>query len=62
MPDSRRFKEDTIVNMTSLTLGKMTRSDAGEYSVTLKNAFGTATWTIKIIVLGLSLIVVFPLI
>jgi hypothetical protein len=52
MPDSRRFKEDIIVNMTSLSLSKVIRSDAGEYSVTLKNTFGSATWSIKLIVIG----------
>lgn len=56
MADSRRFKEDIIINMTSLTMSKVVRSDAGEYTVTLKNEFGSCTWSIKLIVMGMLLV------
>ena len=52
MPDLRRFKEDTIESMTSLTMAKVTKADAGEYSVTIENKHGKATFTIKLSVLG----------
>lgn len=52
LPDARRFKEDTIVNMTSLTMSKVQASDAGEYMLTLKNAHGSCSFSIKLTVLG----------
>ena len=52
MPDSRRFKDETIIGMTSLTMKQVTKTDAGDYSLSLENPFGKATFTIKLIVLG----------
>ena len=52
LPDRRRFKEDTIKNMTSLTMAKITKADVGDYSVTLSNKHGESTFTIKIAILG----------
>ena len=52
-PDSRRIKEETIHGMTSLTMAKVIRKDAGPYKVTLENDFGKAELTIKLIVQGM---------
>ena len=52
LPDSRRFKEDTIIGMTSLSMKQVTKTDAGEYTLALENPFGKATFSIKLIVLG----------
>ena len=52
IPESRRFKESTINNMTSMTLSKVTRTDAGEYSTTLTNTFGSVTFSLKLNVIG----------
>ena len=52
LPDSRRFKEDTINNMTSLSMGKVVAKDAGDFTVTLKNAHGQCSFTVKLTVLG----------
>ena len=38
--------------MTSLSMSKVTKKDAGDYSMMLQNALGKATFTIKLIVLG----------
>ena len=52
LPDVKRFKADSIVNSTSLSMAKVVRSDAGKYSVDLKNDFGSATFNIELVVLG----------
>jgi titin len=49
--DTRRFKEDTIVNMTSLTMSKVVPKDAGEFAVTLENPHGKCYFSIKLIVI-----------
>ena len=54
MPDSRRFKEETISAMTALTITKCVKSDAGDYKLSLENPFGSCVFTLKIIVLGKS--------
>ena len=51
LPDARRFKVDTIVNMTSLSMAKVVRSDAGKYTLDLSNDHGKATFTITVVVL-----------
>lgn len=53
LPDSRRFKEDTIYGMTSLTMAKVTKSDAGDYQLVLENPFGKVTFSIKLVILGM---------
>jgi hypothetical protein len=52
LPDARRFKVDTIANMTSMTMAKVIRSDTGKYSVNLANEFGKAIVDIEVVVLG----------
>ena len=52
LPDTRRFKEDTIKNLTSLTMSKVQRSDAGPYTLTLGNKYGESTFNIQLVVLG----------
>ena len=52
LPDVRRTKEDTGKDMTTLTLAKVIRKDAGRYKVTLENDHGKAAFSIKVIVLG----------
>jgi len=56
LPDARRFKVDTVANMTSMTLAKVVRSDGGKYTVNLANEHGKATVQIEVVVLGLLLI------
>ncbi len=52
LPDSRRFKVDTIINMTSMAMAKVTRSDAGKYTLNIENPYGKATFTMELVVLG----------
>ena len=52
MPDSRRFKEETIRGMTSLILSKVVASDAGEYTLNMENPFGRDLLTVRLVVLG----------
>ena len=50
LPDARRFNVDTIQNMTSMTIKKAQKSDAGKYTLTLENEFGQATFSIEIVI------------
>ena len=50
--ESRRIQLDTVYNMTSLTITKAEKSDAGTYSLHLDNPFGSARLDVKVIVLG----------
>ena len=52
LPDARRFRDETVSGMTSLSMSKVTKKDAGDYSMTLQNQLGTATFTIKLVVQG----------
>ena len=52
LTDTRRFREETVPGMTSLSMSKVTKKDAGDYSLTLQNQLGKATFTIKLIVQG----------
>ena len=52
LPDLRRFKIDTIKNMTSLTIAKVVRSDGGKYTMSMENKHGGATFSIEVVVLG----------
>ena len=51
--DAKRIKDETIYNMTSLTLAKVIRKDTGKYTVTMENEFGKASVSININVLGM---------
>lgn len=55
LPDSKRFKDDTVAGLTSLSMSKVIKSDAGEYSLTVENKLGSATFRIKLIVQGTDL-------
>ena len=50
--EGRRIQVDTIYNMTCLVISRAERQDAGEYSLTVENAHGSATFRVKVIVLG----------
>ena len=52
LPDKKRFNSQTITCMTSLTMAKVVLKDAGDYTVTMENENGQATFTTKLIVLG----------
>jgi hypothetical protein len=52
LPDPRRTTEETIYNMTALTISRARRSDSGTYSLCLENPSGKATVDIKVKVLG----------
>jgi len=52
LPDTRRFRDETIAGMTSLAMSKVVKTDAGDYTMTLQNPLGKATFTIKLIVQG----------
>jgi len=43
--------------MTSLTMAKVVLKDAGNYKVTLENENGQASFTVKLIVLGMQFII-----
>ena len=52
--ENRKKHSETIYNMTSLTLSRAELDDAGSYSLTLENNFGSAQINIKVVVLGKS--------
>jgi len=52
LPDAKRFKVDTIANMTSMTMSKVVRSDSGKYTVELQSDLGKAKVDIEVVVLG----------
>jgi len=52
LPDPKRFKTDTISAMTSLTMAKLVRKDAGKYAVALENEHGKCELTVTLVVLG----------
>ena len=56
LPDARRFREETVAGMTSLSMSKVHKKDAGDYSMMLQNQLGKATFTIKLLVQGLHLL------
>jgi len=52
LPDPRRFKTETITCMTSMTMAKLVRKDAGTFVVVVENELGKCELTINLIVLG----------
>lgn len=52
LPDTKRFKVETIANMTSMTMSKVVRSDSGKYTVELQSDVGKAKVDIEVVVLG----------
>ena len=51
LPDLNRIKEDTIIGMTSLCIGKSVRSDSGTYTLTARNEHGEISADIQLIVM-----------
>ena len=51
IPD-HRISYETVPGLTSLTISKALRSDSGTYKLTIENAFGKSTISIKVIVIG----------
>jgi len=51
---SRRVNVDVIRNMTSACIGHVEMADAGTYTVTLENAHGKSTCSIRVKVFGKS--------
>ena len=49
---TERIRPETADNKTSFVIDKSERPDSGEYVMTLTNEFGTATLTLKVMVLG----------
>jgi len=52
LPDAKRFKVETIANMTSMSMSKVVRSDSGKYAVELASELGKARVDIDVVVLG----------
>ena len=52
LPDPLRIKHESIYGMTALTMAKVKKSDAGNYSVSLENQFGKASVTVKVKIMG----------
>ena len=52
--DAKRITHVTETNLITFVLEKCEQSDAGEYGLTITNQNGSATATIKVIVLGES--------
>ena len=52
LPDSTRFKCETIIGMTSMVIVKAKRSDSGDYTLALENEHGKADVKVKVIVQG----------
>lgn len=55
LPDPKRFKTDTISAMTSLTMAKLVRKDAGKYAVALENEHGKCELVVTLVVLGMKM-------
>ena len=54
--DTRRIKDESVNNLTTLRLSKVVRDDTGKYKVKLRNEFGECSFTVKVTVLGTSYI------
>jgi hypothetical protein len=54
--ENRKKYSETIYNMTSLTLSRVTLDDAGTYSLLLENNFGSTQMSVRVIVLGKRLL------
>ena len=54
LPDARRFKVDTVKDLTSLNISKAQRKDGGQYKLTLGNKYGISVFVIDLVVLGES--------
>lgn len=52
--ENRKKYSETIYNMTSLTLSRVTLEDAGTYTLLLENNFGSVQMSARVIVLGES--------
>ena len=52
MPNIKRIKHETIYGMTSMTMAKVVRTDSGDYKVSMENDYGSASFTLKVIVKG----------
>jgi len=52
LPDPTRTTAQTLHNMTTLTLNRVERSDAGTYTLLLENNAGKATFAVKVKVIG----------
>ena len=50
--DTKRFKDETIIGMTSLQMSKVVRKDTGKYKVKLSNEHGSCEYTLHLTVLG----------
>jgi len=59
LPDPTRTTAQTLHNVTSLTLNRVQRSDAGTYSLLLENNTGKATFAVKVKVIGEYITVAF---
>ena len=52
LPDPRRFKPETIIGMTSMTIAKVVRKDSGQYTLALENEHGKCDCKFTLVVLG----------
>ena len=52
LPDAKRFKTTIITCMTSMTMAKVVRKDAGKYTLSVENELGKCELLIRLIVLG----------
>jgi len=52
LPDPTRTTAQTLHNVTSLTLNRIQRPDAGTYTLLLENNTGKATFAVKVKVIG----------
>ena len=52
LPDAKRFKTHTVIGMTSVTMAKLVRQDAGKYAVSVENEHGKCELTVTLVVLG----------
>ena len=51
--ENRRVQVETTWNMTSLLVSRAERQDAGQYSLTLENNYGSSTLNVEVIVIGM---------
>ena len=53
LPDPSRTKDETIYGMTALTISRAKRSDSGTYTLKIENNLGSATFDVRLKVIGL---------
>ncbi|VEL25733.1 unnamed protein product [Protopolystoma xenopodis] len=52
IPSSKRYHVDTVCGLTSLSVQRSQREDAGQVDVLIQNNYGSLNWVCELIILG----------